>query len=165
MQKQSFNRSFVISKETIDLLNEVPIFDKLGYNEIKILSRFMKPERYKAGEVLFHEGDKGDYVFFVVDGKLDVLKTSKTSDDVVIATIGKGRSIGEMTIVDDYPRSATVRTHTNVSLIILTRDNFEHILKEYPQIGIKVLKGLTRQVSLNLRKTSSRLAEYMFPLN
>ena len=125
----------------------------------------MKPKRFKAGEILFREGDKGDFVFFVVDGKLDVLKTSKTSEDAVLATIGKGRSIGEMTIVDDYPRSATVKTQTDVSLLILTRDDFEHILNEYPQIGIKVLKGLTRQVSLNLRKTSSRLAEYMLPLN
>ena len=118
-----------------------------------------------AGTIIFKEGDKGDFFCFVIEGELEVVKTSKTSDDTVIATVTRGRSTGEMSVIDDYPRSATVRSKTKTSLIILNRPSFDYILDEYPKIGIKILKSLTRLVSLNLRKASSRLADYMLPLN
>ena len=100
-----------------------------------------------------------------MEDALKVVKTSRETDDIVIATIGRGRSIGEMAVIDDYPRSATVRANTKAKLIILNSRRFDHFLDEYPPIGIKILKGITRLISLNLRKASSRLADYMMPVN
>ncbi|MFC1509605.1 cyclic nucleotide-binding domain-containing protein [Candidatus Omnitrophota bacterium] len=158
------DKKFVRSKEVINLLNNIPMFDKLNFKEIKILALHLVVKRCKQGEVLFEEGDKGDFVFFVVSGTMEVIKTSRTSSDVVIAHLGKGKSIGEMAIIDDYPRSATIRAQTQAVLLILTRERFDNIIYEYSSVGIKVLKGVSRQISLNLRKASSRLAEYMLPL-
>ncbi|MFC1607081.1 cyclic nucleotide-binding domain-containing protein [Candidatus Latescibacterota bacterium] len=164
MNEAEFDKSFVRSNSVINLLNNIPMFDKLTHKEIKNLAIQMKARRCEPGKVLFNEGETGDYVIFVVSGTLEVLKTSKTSDDIFITSIGKGRTIGEMAVIDDFPRSATIRAKTQSILLILTRDHFDHILYEFPSIGIKVLKGIARQISLNLRKTSSRLAEYMLPL-
>ncbi len=118
-----------------------------------------------AGEVLFKEGEKGDYVCFVAEGSLDVLKKSEKGHYVTLATLLRGRSIGEMAVIDDFPRSATVRARTPAALVILTRKKFELILDEQPAIGVKILKGISRLLSQNLRKTSSRLADYMLPLS
>jgi len=116
-------------------------------------------------EVIFKEGDKGDYVCFVTDGSLDVVKKNEVAKDVVIASLGRGRSMGEMAVIDDFPRSATVRARNKTTLIILTRDGFNQILDQHSQIGVKMLKGIARLLSMNLRKTSSRLADYMLPLS
>jgi CRP/FNR family cyclic AMP-dependent transcriptional regulator len=154
-----------ILKAIVEFLRNISIFDTLEGKEIEHMTKHMKLLQLNAGDILFHEKDKGDYVCFIVEGALDVLKQSETGRNVAIATLLRGRSIGEMSIIDDFPRSATVRARTKARLIILTRDGFNLILQEYPKIGIKVLKGIARLLSQNLRKTSSRLVDYMLPLS
>lgn len=149
----------------IDFLIDIPLFDELRSSELKIIGRQMNFVEINKNETVFKEGDKGDYVCFVVNGILDVIKQSTTGRDVVIASLSTGRSIGEMSAIDDYPRSATVKARTNATLVILSRKGFELILQSYPKIGIKVLKGLARVLSMNLRKTSSQLADYVLPLS
>ncbi len=149
----------------IDFLINIPLFDKLKAKELRIILKWMNLIEINKGEILFKEGDKGDYVCFIVDGTLDVLKESITGENVVITALSKGRSIGEMSAIDDFPRSATIKARTEAKLVILTRKSFELMLEEYPQIGIKILKSVSRLLSLNLRKTSSRLVDYMLPLS
>jgi len=153
-----------LSAAIIDLLIHIPIFDKLDPEELKLLVKYMNIVEVKPKEVIFKEGERGDYVCFVAEGILDVLKTTETGSHVVISSLPKGRSIGEMAVLDNFPRSATVRSRTQGTLLTLSREAFENILDEHPRVGIKVLQGITRLLSLNLRKTSSRLADYMLPV-
>lgn len=151
--------------ETImDVLIDIPLFDEVSSAELKIVARHMNLIQVKAGDTLFNEGDKGSYMCFVVDGILDIIKETARGRDVVISSLARGRSIGEMSVIDNAPRSATVRARTVTNLVVLTRDAFEAILKTHPQIGIKILKGLARLLSMNLRKTSSQLADFMLPV-
>ncbi|MBI9086371.1 MAG: cyclic nucleotide-binding domain-containing protein [Desulfobacterales bacterium] len=148
----------------IDFLIDLPLFDALQGNELTVIARHMNYFELEPGELLFREGDKGDSVCFVVEGALDIYKESAGGGDVVIATIAKRRSIGEMAIIDNTPRSATVKARTATALVSLTQKGFEQVLEEHPKIGITILKGLSRLLSMNLRKTSSRLADYLLPL-
>lgn len=149
----------------VDHLIYLPLFDGLKGNELKAIAQSMNIFEIAQGEILFKEGDKGDYVCFVVDGAMDIIKESPPKGSVVIASLSKGRSIGEMAIIDKFPRSASVRARTKVTYITLTQKGFDTILKNYPEIGIKILKGISRLLSLNLRRTSSQLAEYMLPVS
>jgi len=152
-------------KETIiDFLMYIRTFDKFEPNELEIVARYMNFIEINKDETLFREGDKGDYVCFVVDGTLDVVKQSTAGESVAITELSKGRSIGEMSVLGDFLRSATVKARTEAKLVILTQRNFELMLEEYPKIGIKILKGISRLLSLSLRDTSGRLADYMLPL-
>ncbi|NLA75848.1 MAG: cyclic nucleotide-binding domain-containing protein [Deltaproteobacteria bacterium] len=153
-----------LSKAVIDLLIEVPMFDQIKSEDLKILARSMNFMDFQPREVIFSEGDKGDFVCFVTRGALDVFKKNEKGKEVVIATLGKGRSIGEMSIIDDFPRSATVKAKSQTTLLILTRKKFEQMLEQYTQIGVKLLKGIAKFMSMNMRKTSSLLADYMLPL-
>jgi len=148
----------------IDFIIELPMFDDLKGDELLIVASRMNFFELQKGETLFREGDKGDFVCYVVEGTLDVLKESVSGKEVTIATIPRKRSIGEMSIIDNTPRSATVRAKSDVALVSLTQQGFNEMLEQHPQIGISVLKGLARLLSMNLRKTSSRLADYMLPL-
>lgn len=147
------------------LIHNIPIFDSLSEEEIKIIEKYLTFSEVFPGEIVIKEGDSGDHICFVVDGSLDVLKKSGTGESIAISTLSKGRSIGEMAVIDDLPRSATVKARTKATLVTLSRENFNHILEEHSRIGVKILKGIARLVSLNLRKTSNRLLEYMLPLS
>lgn len=152
------------SEAIIDFLINVPMFDTLKGEELRIVTRHMNFIDLAEGEMLFKEGEKGDYVCFVVEGYLDVLKVTDSGRYVVLDTLPKGRSIGEMAVIDDFPRSATVKARKQSTLVILTRKGFELILEQHPHIGVKILKGIARLLSQNLRKTSSRLVDYLLPL-
>ena len=153
-------------RETIiDFLMYIRMFDKFEPNELEIVARYMNYIEINKDEILFREGEKGNYVCFVVDGTLDVVKQSLTGKSVVITELSRGRSIGEMSVIGDFLRSATVKARTEAKLVILTQRNFELTLEEYPKIGIKILKGISRLLSLSLRDTSGRLADYMLPLD
>lgn len=153
-----------LSKAVSDLLIDIPMFDQIKSDDLKIISRRMNFMDFEPREIIFSEGDKGDFMCFVTTGSLDVFKRNEKGKEVVIATLGKGRSIGEMAVIDDFPRSATVRAKTHSTLVILTRKGFEQLLEQHPQIGVKMLKGLAKLLSMNMRKTSSLLADYMLPL-
>lgn len=153
-----------IREPVSDFLLNTPLFDGLKTNEIENIAKHLSFIELSKDEILFREGEKGNCVCFVVEGTLDVIKQSLTGESVIITALHRGRSIGEMSVIDDFPRSATVKARTQVKLVILTREGFDLLLKENPQVGIKILKKISRLLSLNLRKTSSRLADYMLPL-
>ena len=157
-------KSSKMADAIIDFLINIPLFDSLKGKELDILAANMKFIELRKGDILFEEGEKGDYVCFVVDGILDVMKSTESGKRVVLTDLQKNRSIGEMAVIDDFPRSATVKARKNSTLVILTRQGFDAILKEHSEIGVKILKGLARLLSMNLRKTSSRLADYMLPI-
>lgn len=146
-------------EKTRDLILTLPLFDVFRTDEIDILSRHMNYAEILRGEHLFVEGDKGDFMCFVVRGLLDVLKTSSNGTYRVIARLGKGNTIGEMSIIDKSPRSATVIARQPSVVIILTKKGFDILTDRYPVVGITLLKKIMRLLSLNMRLTTSKLAD------
>jgi CRP/FNR family transcriptional regulator, cyclic AMP receptor protein len=153
-----------MSERLADYLSLIPIFSALQTEELQTIEKYMFFNKIEPGEYVFREGEKGDYVCFVAFGALDVIKLNQHAQPVVITTLAKGGSIGEMALIDKLTRSASVRAVAPSSLIVLTRKGFDLILKLHPEIGIKILKGVASLLSINLRKTSDKLAEFMPPL-
>lgn len=158
-----------MGESIIHLLHEVPIFDKLELEELELVEKRLFAHLFSEGDIVFNEGTTGNYVCFVVNGVLEVIKHSTNRNDgsnnmVVITTLSRGQSIGEMSIIDGLTHSATVRAKTETSVLILSRIEFDMLLDEFPRIGIKILKGISRLLSLNLRKTSNDLTELMLTI-
>lgn len=149
-------------KENItDLMVKIPMFAGLNDDELEIVKNHIELFEVEQGATLFEEGDQGDSVCFVVNGRLDVTKRTITGEDFVLNTLARGQSVGELSIIDKRPRSATVRAKTEATLFTLKRSDFEVIMQEYSEISIKILKGLSLLLSKKLRQTSSRLISYM----
>lgn len=161
MEKKNNDKTTGLKGQIIDFLIQIPLFDQLDSTELMLLANHMNFYEIKKDELLFKEGDKGDYVCFIVEGRLEVIKESATGQAVVIATLSKGRTIGEMSIIDHTPRSATVKASTDATLVTLTGKGFDTILEKHSKIGIKILKGVARLLSMNMRKTSSQLADIL----
>ncbi len=152
-------------KKIAESLVDIPIFSKLSDEELRYVARRMHVFSLDQGDKIFEEGEVGNCICFVVDGVLDVIKTSsQTGVSVVIAALAKGNTIGEMAVIDDFPRSATVKARTESLLIIFTREEFEVLLEQNPKLGIKLLKGIARSLSVHLRRTSEKLSDLMLPL-
>jgi CRP-like cAMP-binding protein len=148
----------------LDSLCAIPMFDGLKSSELKAAARYMSCLDLEEGDVVFLEGEPGDYVCFVAEGSLQVTKTSPGGQATPLTTLSKGQSIGEMAVVEDAPRSANVVALTKTRLVTLSRQEFETLLQGHPAIGINILKGITRVLSRNLRKTSGQLAERLLPI-
>lgn len=148
-------------EDTRDFLINLPLFDNFDVDELSVLSHHMSYIHLQRGEFLFVEGDRGTFLGFVVTGLLEVMKKSEIGENIVIARLTKGSSIGEMALIDKSPRSATVKAKQATTLVTLTEKGFQILTKQSPQLGIKVVQKIARLLSLNMRRTSSKLADLM----
>jgi CRP-like cAMP-binding protein len=142
------------------LKNELPICALLDDHEIQKVIPCFELVKYPAGTTIFLEGDPGDFMGFVVSGKIEVKKhTEFKGKQIVLAILGKGSFVGEISTFDHSPRSTTVMALTDSELIILKRETLDSIMQQHPQTGIKILQGIIRILSIRLRKTTERLTK------
>jgi CRP-like cAMP-binding protein len=150
-----------MSDVSINIPSNIVMFDRLDHEELSIVAKYMEYRDVEPGEYVFKEGEKGSYMCFVAEGALDILKKNVAGESVVISTLRTGESVGEMAVIDNYPRSANVRAKTKGILLTLSRYSFDTISKLNPEIGNKLLHGLCRLLCLHLRKTSKGFADHL----
>jgi CRP-like cAMP-binding protein len=148
-------------EETRSFLINLPIFSSFNVDELSIFAKHMSFIHLQRGEHLFVEGDQGTFMGFVVSGVLEVQKKAETGENIVLARLTKGSSIGEMALIDKSPRSATVIAKQPTTMVTLTDKGFDILAEKYPPLGIKVIQKVARLLSLNMRRTSSKLADLM----
>ncbi len=156
MKKDRIENTFINLKH---ILREIPFFEEFSDDELAFFSKKVSLRSFPAQTELSKKGDIGDFLFFVVEGTVDIRLEPPDSKQKIIATFGRGSSVGEMSIVEDYPRSANIVVTTPSELLLLTKNRFESICQEYPQIGIKFLRGLIKNLSMRLRKSTGRFAD------
>ena len=142
-------------------LRNIAIFSDLSAEELNLIAGQMHFLRSVKGSVIFKEGDPGDFVCFVVDGILEVVKTTADGAEKSIAKLIAGCSIGEMAVVASFPRSATVRSRSEATLLTLHRDRLTQICRDHPHTGVKIYRAIAQLLSMHLRKTSENLSELM----
>ena len=136
------------------------LFCLLTNEELKRVAETLEQKHFKAGEVLFREGDPGDFIVIIGSGSVSVSKSTEfPGKNVILAKNGKGSFIGELSTVDEHPRSATVTAMEETDVLILTRSALEEINTSAPLIGLKIYKGLIRILGLKLRQSSARISQ------
>ncbi|MCB9764653.1 MAG: cyclic nucleotide-binding domain-containing protein [Alphaproteobacteria bacterium] len=134
-------------------LARIPLFAYCTERELLAIAGVTRPIRYRSGNVVFREGDPGQGMYLVVGGKVAILK-----DDNEITRLGPGANFGEMSMLDEPRRSATVRAVEDAELLLITRDAFFSLLKRDPTLAVKVLWNMLLRISAHLRSTSEQLA-------
>jgi CRP/FNR family cyclic AMP-dependent transcriptional regulator len=125
--------------------------------EVRLLSHFMEVYRVADGQEVIHEGDGGDFMLIVVEGRVEVRKQDRWNSPQPIAVVEPGRSLGEMSMIDGEPRFATCVALEPALIAVLSRESLARIIVEQPLIGAKILMELVLMLSQRLRATSSRL--------
>jgi len=145
--------------EIIEMTAAIPLFDKIDSVQVRVIAAHMRIMHLDEEQRLFAEGEESDYMCFIVSGTLDVFKQSQHGRMIPVSTLSRGRTIGEMALMDSYPRSATVIARTPCTLLKITRKSFDLIIEKRPRAGISFLQSLSKSLSLHLRKTSGQLAD------
>jgi CRP-like cAMP-binding protein len=113
------------------------------------LFRDKEATSFAAGQIVFKAGDPGETMYIITEGEVDILDGSGTA----LETAGPGSIFGELALIDDEPRSATVVAKTDCRLVAVDRRRFEYMVQETPFFGLAVMKVLADR----LRKTSARI--------
>lgn len=141
------------------LKDKLQVFRLLTGDELDKVIPYFKLVKYPKGTTLFKEGDLGDYFGIVLSGKLEVKKQTEFKDKtVVLALLGKGSFTGELSMLDGQVRSAAVVALEDSELFILKRDALDEFMEKHPHIGIKILKGIVKTMSIRLRRSVERMA-------
>jgi CRP/FNR family transcriptional regulator, cyclic AMP receptor protein len=147
-----------ISGETIELLHRVPVFSTLGEEELRRVAQVAVPRRFDAGEVVFREGDESSTCYIVRSGHVRAIREHSDGRTITLATFGPGDIFGELAMFDNERRSATVEAAEPTEAIAILAGDMRRLLKEHPDIAIKLLSALGRR----LRETNERLARQSF---
>ena len=145
------------------LLPRLEVFNFLQQDDYPILEQYMFNHDYEKGAYVFKEGAHGGYMFFIVDGEVEIIKQFDTAKHT-IATLGAGRSVGEMSLIDGAPRSATARAKTALKLIVLKREDFNKLNEEHPAVANRILMGMSSLLSHSLRETNNRFTEKLLSI-
>jgi CRP-like cAMP-binding protein len=133
----------LFSQDTkVQALKGVPLFEDLSRKELFQLERVCDDLEVEPGKVLCQEGQTGHEFFVIVDGKLQVTRHGRR-----VATMGGGDFVGEIALLTELPRTATVTAETPVRLFVLTRREFHAVLDQNPKVERKVLRTLARRLA------------------
>lgn len=148
-----------------DLVNDVPQLFSLGPEEVNKLLHYVSYKLAKKGSPLFKEGESGDSMFYIANGVIDIIKESIEGNPIKLAQFARDNMLGEMSLVDTSPRSATAIVTEDAELIILTRESFDNLLKNIPSIGIKIFKQIAGTLSQRVRFANGRLVDVLDQAN
>ncbi len=143
-----------------DALARVDLFSGLRYKELTQIAKCCREARYSPGSVLLSQGEKGLGLFIITKGTVRITRANGPGGaEEVLATAGMADIVGEMALLDDLPRSATVTAVDEVTALVLPKGEFRmilrHILSTDPDVGLDLLAVLTRR----LREAQNRAYE------
>lgn len=131
---------------TADFLATVPLFKSLAPAEVAAFSQMVREKSYPKGSVILFEDDPGDALFVVRSGRVKVVLVAEDGREVILGILGVGEHFGELSLIDDQPRSAHVVAMEESTLIVLRRDDFRRRVEENPAVAWALLLELSRRL-------------------
>jgi CRP/FNR family cyclic AMP-dependent transcriptional regulator len=139
-------------QEEVEILRRIPLFAKMEPARLKLLAFTSQRLAFAAGQVLFNQGETGDSAYIVMDGLADV-SIATPSGPVVVATVGRNAIIGEIAILCDVPRTATVTAKADLHALRIDKETFFRLVNEFPQMAVEIMRELAQR----LEKTNQQL--------
>lgn len=127
--------------DKVDLLRKIPLFGRLSQRQLNAVAKHVDEVQLRKGAVLAKQGAQGMEAIIIVDGRARV-----ETDGTMLAELGAGDVVGEMSVIDGKPRSATVIAETPVNLLVLHRRDFVSLLETVPGLQRKLLVTLCERV-------------------
>ncbi|WP_460514955.1 Crp/Fnr family transcriptional regulator [Flindersiella endophytica] len=141
-----------------DVLRQAPMFAGLDDEAVAALRSAMHEVRLRRGEVLFHEGDQGDELYVVIEGKVKLGRTSADGRENLLSVLGPGQMFGELSLFDPGPRSSTATGITDTVMLALGQEQLMTWLSGRPEVA----RGLLLQLASRLRHLNEAVADLVF---
>lgn len=140
------------------VLRRAPLFDALDEEDARALRRQMAEVKLTRGERLFMEGENGDALYVVLEGKMKLTRAAADGRENLLSVIGPGEMFGELSLFDPIPRTATASAVTDVLLASLKHEALLPWLRERPEVSMHMLRALVRR----LRRSNDVMADLVF---
>ena len=139
------------------LIPKCTLLENFSPGEVKLFAHFMDVYRSEPGVEIIREGDGGDFMLMVIEGRVEVHKRDRWNTPQLLAVVDSGRTLGEMSMIDGEARFATCIAVEPTLIAVLDRESLARIIVEQPLLGAKILMELVLMLSQRLRVTSQRL--------
>jgi CRP-like cAMP-binding protein len=157
--KREMQQVTVKSEEKVDLFRE----RGLSAGEMKLLATFSSEEKFREGSMIFREGEKGDKLYIVLDGRVRISKFIPGVGEEALAVLDRGDFFGEMALIDDKPRSADAKAHDgDATVLSIDRATLNEILSMDPHASLQFLNLLCRMISRRLREINDKIVQWKY---
>ena len=129
-----------------DFLRSIPFFEELSDSDILSISKYCTAKTIEPGHILFNEGDPADMFYIIMSGEVEVWKAYGLDDEDMLAIHGHGKLFGEMALIDNLPRSATVKTKTHTKLLQIGEHDFQNMIRENSSVAFSIVRSLSSMV-------------------
>ncbi|MEY2952997.1 MAG: hypothetical protein RLZZ401_1084 [Pseudomonadota bacterium] len=130
----------------LELIRRVPLFSQLTDDQAQTMANAVVKRRYKRGEFLVEQGQRSNTLYILLSGRARVITSHTRGREVILATMGQGDYIGEMSLIDNEPHSATVRAEVQTDALLLSSTEFVKSMPEPKSMAYMVLRGLTQRL-------------------
>jgi len=150
------------------ILSQADIFDELTPNQLELIGSITSERHYQAGDVIFEENTPGEEMYIIADGEVEIQVDPALIGDQseggahTIATLRRGQSFGEVSLVDEGLRSASARcSQQDTDLIVIPRDKLMLMCDTYPQLGYRLMRNLAADLAMKIRHTDLQVREQL----
>jgi len=144
--------------EEVELLRNIPLFAKLEPSKLKLLAFTAERITYEADQVLFRQGDFGDAAYIIVDGSAKVL-VDTDQGEIEVATLARNDFVGEIAILCDVPRTATVQATAQTVTLRINKDLFFRLVAEFPEMSVEIMRELASRLEHTTQQLREALAQ------
>ncbi len=137
----------MLLKDEVELLRKVPLFSGIDPAKLKLLAFTSERLNFDKGQSLMRQGEMGDAAFLILSGEADVLADAGDGP-VKVASAGVNGFVGEMAILRDQPRTATVTAATDVSTLKITKESFFQLIEDSPKIAVELMRVLAQRLEV-----------------
>ena len=138
----------------VDALKTQPLFQGLTPEELSNVSTLVFEKTYPKNSTLFVEGMTGEILYLIQKGKVEITHKDAKGEEKVLATLGVGEFLGEMSLIDNRPRTATARAGEDLALLVMTKKAFNTLMEKYPSAALKVVMVFLKTANERLRKAN-----------
>jgi CRP/FNR family transcriptional regulator, cyclic AMP receptor protein len=160
-----FSGKSILDGTTEAVLSKVPAFAELSARDLRRVAAIVHKREYKAGEPVFYQGDPGLGMFIIQEGEVSIRISEREGEEKELALLTDGDFFGELALLDESPRSATALCTTDCSVIGFFRTDLMELIKENPDLGMKIVMKFAEILAHRLRKTDKDLSKLQSQLD
>lgn len=138
-------------------LSRIHLFAGLANEGLERIAAIASEESFRVGETVFKEGDPGDKLFMILEGKVRISKNVSGMGEEALAVLGPGEAFGELSLIDEFARSADAKVHEKCRLLVITKEGFEDLLFLNKDLAYEILWNFTKILSSRLREANDKM--------
>jgi CRP/FNR family transcriptional regulator/CRP/FNR family cyclic AMP-dependent transcriptional regulator len=140
----------------MNFLSQTTLFADMNEAQLRVIARYIVPRTFKQGEIIFHEGDPGRFLYLVKSGQVRIFINGLVGSETSVILFGKpGDIFGELAVIDGLTRSASAVALGETVLYTMSRENFRDQMRHHPQLALNFMKVLSQRVRYNTRQMDS----------